>query len=218
MNLDKRITGAIVLLVLATAVILIAVFALDDGDGASATDPNDPFAIEPVDEDVELPEPLFPGEDFAIVQTFSVISTETGDTLTATLNDDMLSWTLDTVPEGADITLVADDARLGAVGYTLPDFTPTRTLDNPGDLARFGLINPLYTITFILDNGNEHTMVVGSKAPASSAYYVQADGEEDVVHLLAATSLDPALNLVTDPPLLEPTPTPEGTPADDGDA
>ena len=42
MNLDKRITGAIVLLVLATAVILIAVFALDGGDGDdTGTSPDD---------------------------------------------------------------------------------------------------------------------------------------------------------------------------------
>ena len=215
MNLDKRITGAIVLLVLATAVILIAVFALDGGDDVGSTAPDDPFAIQPADDTgIETPEALFPDAGFAIVATFSVMDTETGEVLTATVNDDMLSWTIDAAPESADMTLTADDARLGSAAFALPTLQPSRTFEDAGDLEQFGLEDPTHTITFILDNGNEHTILVGREAPASSSYYVQVEGDEDAVHLISSFTLDPVLNMITEPPFLVPTPTPEGTPSE----
>lgn len=93
--------------------------------------------------------------------------------------------------------------------FGLTNLISTRSL--PADanpLDAYGLDAPTYTIETAYTNDSEQTirveLQIGDPAPTGSGYYVLKNGDPRV-HIVPTGLIDNLVNLLTDPPLLEPT-------------
>jgi len=82
-------------------------------------------------------------------------------------------------------------------------------LEDPGDLAAFGLAPPQARITVIMVDGTSRSLEVGSLDPTRSVYYVRLS-EASEVEMVSRYSMDDLLGLIQDPPYPLPTSTPTG--------
>ena len=89
------------------------------------------------------------------------------------------------------------------------------SLENPGDLAPFGLDPPQAEVTVILRDGSSRSLDVGRLDPTGSVYYVRLP-ESSIVAMVSRYGVDDLLGLIEDPPYLPETPTPEGSPSETG--
>jgi hypothetical protein len=80
------------------------------------------------------------------------------------------------------------------------------TLEATTDLGQFGLAAPAYTMTLALQDGKQHTVLVGNVTPTGRGYYVQLDGGNPLI--VDKYGLDSVLGMVDKPPIATPTVTP----------
>lgn len=107
----------------------------------------------------------------------------------------------------------ADQLRVESAIAELAALTATRTLDPPGDLAQFGLAEPVQTVKVTLASGGPKTLLLGAQSPDKSGYYAKLP-DSGAVYLIDASVGADLSQLVASPPKATPTPTPEpsGTP------
>lgn len=113
--------------------------------------------------------------------------------------------------EPTESAVISDTLNTAVAG--LLNLTSTRTLnadENP--LSAYGLDEPSHQISVLVDDeGTEQlirvTLLVGDETAVGSSTYVQKEGDGRV-HLLPAGIVENLLNLLIDPPLIEPTPPP----------
>lgn len=203
----NRLIATLVLLVLAGAA--IAVINLVDLSG-SESEPTPTSSVLPA---------LFPDANFGVVDRVTVTDNATGAVLSAHLApseewvNENATWIIDEAPEAADTGLGVNHDQISGATLSLASMTPTRLLEDVPDLAEFGLDDPAYILSFeIVENDQIYTLSVGSPTPSGSSYYVQpAGGIADAVYILPDYILTAALDLVNNPPYLQPTPEPTGT-------
>ncbi len=82
-----------------------------------------------------------------------------------------------------------------------------QSVEDPGDLAEFGLAQPQARVTFIMVDGTSRSLEVGSLDPTGSVYYVRL-AEASAVDMVSRYSVDDLLGLIKDPPYPAPTATP----------
>ncbi len=83
-----------------------------------------------------------------------------------------------------------------------------QSLEEPGNLADFGLAQPQAQITVIMVDGSSRSLDVGSLDPTGTVYYVRL-ADAGAVDMVSRYSMDDLLGLIQDPPY----PVPTGTPS-----
>lgn len=123
-------------------------------------------------------------------------------TLAVSLDTSGMWAVLQPTPAPAD-QLQARDVinRLAALRYT-------SVLTEVANINDFGVLSPTYTIELKTADGVAHTVSVGNKSPVGAQYYVQRPGETQI---LVVSGLDVLEQMLTNPPYVIPTPTPEVT-------
>lgn len=204
MKTRSRLIAGLVFLILAVGLVIV----LTQVDFSSGDE--EPTSTSPTAEGA-----LFPDEQTEVVLGIRIEDHQSGTAFEAT-SEDGESWELVEAPPSADLALPIDNERISSALITLPGITPTRVLSDIEAMAPYGLEAPHYTLTYHLTNGDERTLTIGEQAPTSSAYYVRVEesgGLADSVYLIAGTTLDPVLGLLSEPPVIAPTPEGTGTPA-----
>jgi len=103
-------------------------------------------------------------------------------------------------PQPAEQSLAASDAS------SLTTLQVDGTITTATDLAAFGVLSPTLTVEVDLSDGTKQKVAVGDKAPTGSDYYALREGETQVV-LLSSAAQGTLAGLVTNPPVVPPTPT-----------
>ena len=86
-------------------------------------------------------------------------------------------------------------------------------LEEPGDLASFGLQPPQARLTVIFEDGRSRSLDIGALDPTGSVYYVRLP-ENPQVAMVSRYGVDDLLGLIEDPPYTPETPTPTGSVAE----
>jgi hypothetical protein len=107
-----------------------------------------------------------------------------------------------TQPEGGETDL----GRAESAVTQLLSLRTMSSLEAGPDLAIYGLNQPQYTLTLVLNGGERHQLKVGDEVPTRNGYYVQLNNNPP--QAVNKFSLDPVTAMLQDPPFL-PTPTPE---------
>ncbi len=204
MNRNQRLTATLIIGLIAVALVLVVILALnrdeevDGGEGAETTD--------------EAPGQLFPEAGFdESVTRVRVVDNESGVAITALLDPETLTWSIDGAPEGSDTGLGVDGDRIMQAVFSLPTLTPSRVLTEIESLGTYGLEEAAYRIEFTTTAGRSYTLDIGAANPGGAAYYVRIPDSPDV-YLIPVYNLDPVLGWLETPPFLQPTPDPNATP------
>jgi len=107
----------------------------------------------------------------------------------------------------------ADAGRVGGWVDTLAQLTADRTIDNPTNLATYGLATPKLTVT-VSYGGTSAVVDFGDKTPDGGDYYVRLPNDSTrskSVYLVSSSLGDDLLSALTTPPKAPPTPTPGPT-------
>ena len=94
-----------------------------------------------------------------------------------------------------------DGSMIGQAVYQLASWQSTTSIESLLDLEAVGLSTPKFTITITLDGGDELKVFIGDQTVTESGYYVRLTGLQPVV--VSAFSVDPVLDLLRTPPLIE---------------
>lgn len=122
------------------------------------------------------------------------------------------AWVILEAPDDSDTGLGIDQERIANALVMVPTIEPFRTLSEIEGLVTYGLGDEAqYTINLTIGS-KEYTLMVGSKNPGASNYYAQLEGVSDV-YLVNTYYLDPIIELLTNPPYIQPTPDPDVTPS-----
>lgn len=197
MSPTKRLVIALVFLVIAAAIFV----AVNKG------------IIGQVGEETPVPtprSPIFSVDPTAEVTRVQVKDNETGSSVVAEKKDG--KWAVLEAPEKSDTGLGVDEARISNALAIMPSLMPSRTISGIEALATYGLGDKAkYTVTMLIGD-KEYTLIIGSKNPGASDYYVQLPGFSDV-YLISTYSLDPVIELLSKPPYIQPTLDPNVTPS-----
>ena len=98
--------------------------------------------------------------------------------------DDKGAWQID-----KPIPMQADETTMRSVLNGVGDFNPDTTIENPGQLADYGLNSPTAHCTLKNKAGATFEVFVGDKTVAGSSYYVKTGGK-NTVYLLPNFSID----------------------------
>lgn len=102
----------------------------------------------------------------------------------------------------------ADAGRVEMALASLLSPRVRQRLEEPEDPQAFGLDPVARTVTVFLKDGTTRTLEIGAVDPTGSVYYVRRQGEAGLL-LVARFSLDEVLGLLAEPPVSEPTATPQ---------
>lgn len=144
-------------------------------------------------------ENVFEGVDATSVSSFR-IEDMTGRVLQMERNPEG-AWNV-SEPAGGTTNVTEAETAVDEV-ISLRTLAPLNPMD---DLGVYGLTNPAATITLSMNDGNEHVLLVGDKAPTGNGYYVKVD--QNLPKIVNSSSVDSILGYLDNPPL-EPTPTVE---------
>jgi len=100
----------------------------------------------------------------------------------------------------------ADNRRVEDAVGRIAKLNATRKLDDPGDLSVFGLAQPPIELELRLKDGSTRKLLVGSRTPDNSSYYVKT-AEAGTVYVVSSFAVSEMTRWVTDPPRPRPTPT-----------
>jgi hypothetical protein len=140
--------------------------------------------------------PVFAGNDFGSLR----IASSTGSSVSLVREDGQ--WFL--VEPGG---LPGDPARLAAVSSWLSSMTVIATLDGEVDPRELGLAPPVHLLTLGAVDGSTVEIHLGDATPTGGGTYARlTDGP---ILVLSQAAVAPLLDLLANPPVLEPAPTPE---------
>lgn len=202
--MTNRRTTIVLLLVavlLATFLVLTQTGTLSLGGEEEATET--PSAFEAVFAEAE-------GDS---VIAFEITDNETGDVFAATSDTEDLSWQVTEAPSQPEEGQVVDAGRLTVVTNALNTLVYSRILERGEfeSFADFGLDAPRYTLVYNTLGGGAFTLDIGGETTDGGSYYTQRPGD-DVVLVVSSAVLGPFVDLLTEPPYAEPTPTLEPLP------
>jgi hypothetical protein len=121
-------------------------------------------------------------------------------------------WVILEAPEKSDTGLGVDETRISNALTIMPSLMASRSMSGIEALATYGLGDEAkYTLTMLIGS-KEYTLIIGSKNPGDTSYYVQLSGSSDV-YLISTFSLDPVIELLSKPPYIQPTLDPNVTPS-----
>ena len=162
-----------------------------------------------------------PASPTAVPET-KLFDIQESNVVSFTVQDQASGQTTELVREGsgwkftqpASLNGVAADAqRVQTATSRFATMTAVQTLTGTVDLNVTGLVSPTHKITvnIVQDNNSQvHTLLVGKKSFDSSGYIVRRDSEPSV-YLITAAYIDDLNRVLTNPPLITPSPTPTMT-------
>jgi hypothetical protein len=100
-----------------------------------------------------------------------------------------------------------DSRRIDDTIGRIAKLTANRKLDDASDLAGYGLVDPSTRLEIKMKDGSSQELLIGSKTPDQSAYYVKR-GDSPAVFVAPSFSLSDAIRWPSDPPKPRPTATP----------
>lgn len=100
----------------------------------------------------------------------------------------------------------AEQSLAAAAASSLTTLQTDGNITTSTDLAAFGVLSPTLTVEVDLSDGTKQKVAVGDKSPTGSDYYALRAGETQVV-LLSTAAQGTLANLLTNPPVVPPTPT-----------
>lgn len=100
----------------------------------------------------------------------------------------------------------ADPGAVGLATSSLASMPVNATITETTDLGAFGLIGAQYSLEFTLADGQKMKAAIGDKTPTGSGYYLQREGDSQVL-VVASYGLDSIIALLKKPPY-QPTATP----------
>jgi hypothetical protein len=104
----------------------------------------------------------------------------------------------------------ADAGRVEQAVTWLRSPSVSRVLTGQQDLAPFGLADPTTRVTLLLQDGSTQSFDVGAPTGIAGSTYIRVAGA-DAIQVVSGYSLDDVTGLLADPPVLQPTSTPEPT-------
>jgi hypothetical protein len=107
----------------------------------------------------------------------------------------------------------ADQGQISSAVLTLTSIMVQTTVDPSAPLDVLGLQLPEYVIRFEVEGAGLQELHVGRKTPIGNGYNVRHNDGPAVI--VSSFSIDPLLLLLEEPPVIEPTPTPEADGTDD---
>jgi len=107
------------------------------------------------------------------------------------------------------ITETADSAVVESALQRLSGLMIQDRLSNPPADELMGFNQPIYSITLLLQTGQEARLVLGAETPLKTGYYVRMDSRSAVV--VAKTPLAGLIGMLSSPPR-QPTPTAAAAP------
>ncbi|MBN1430220.1 MAG: DUF4340 domain-containing protein [Anaerolineae bacterium] len=197
MSPTKRLTVALVFLLIAIA-ILFAVKQFDIGGEKEGDATATPYTL------------LFPNAQGEEVTRVQVKDNSSQDTFVAEKKDEV--WTILEAPEGSDTGLGIDEMRITNALTSIPSIQPSRTLSGLENLATYGLGDAAQYSIALTIGGEQYNLTVGSKNPGSTDYYIQLSSSGDI-YLVGTYNLESVIQLLTEPPYIQPTPDPNATPS-----
>jgi len=132
------------------------------------------------------------------------LDVQTADGSAGFVRADPLGWKF--ADSGAD----ADLSRVSSVVNRLAKLRSSAKVQNPGDLAQYGLSPATETAVLTMKDGTDVRILIGSKTPNDAAYYAMAQGKNEV-HTINTLLVGDVEKLVTQPPV--PSPTAESSPS-----
>jgi len=102
------------------------------------------------------------------------------------------------------VTETADSTVVGSALQRLSGLMIQDRLTNPPSDELMGFNQPIYTITLLLQTGQEARLVLGSETPLKTSYYARLDSRSAVV--VAKAPLAGLVGMLSSPPR-QPTPT-----------
>lgn len=157
-----------------------------------------------------LPVSLFPSSTYDEVTRVQVKDNTTDGIFAAEKKEGV--WVILEAPEDSDTGLGVDQERISNALVSVPAIQPSRTLSGIEGLAIYGLGDEAQYRIALTIGGQEYTLIIGSTNPGAMNYYVQLEGVSDV-YLVSTYSLDAVIELLADPPYIQPTPDPDVTPS-----
>ena len=106
----------------------------------------------------------------------------------------------------------ADASRIDSAVGQLTKLNATRKLEDATDLASYGLSAPSIKLTIKMKDGSSQELLIGSKTPDQSAFYVKR-ADSPAIFVTPTFALTDVTRWPTDPPKPRPTPTPLPPPA-----
>lgn len=94
-----------------------------------------------------------------------------------------------------------DQVMVSQAVYQLAGWQSTTSIDTILDLEAVGLSTPSYTITITLEGGDEIQVFIGDQTITQTGYYLRLPKLQPLV--VNSFSVDPVLDLLRTPPLVE---------------
>jgi hypothetical protein len=100
----------------------------------------------------------------------------------------------------------ADNTIVDSAAGRMAKLIATRKVDNPGNLADYGLNDPKTKIGLTTRDGGGAQLLIGAQTPDRNAYYVKkADGEP--IYVVSTFTIADLTRWASEPPRPRPTPT-----------
>ncbi len=151
----------------------------DEGSSSSVSEPEKQVKILIHDDKVTGTDPETGADLKGVIKSVAVKNSEDEYTVvqkTAQNPDEEVRYTIDGFQDVPLDTLVVGTLANNANGLTSEDVVE----ENPTDLEKFGLAQPVITVDIEYETGTEYRMLIGNKAPAGDATYVMIDGVDAV--------------------------------------
>jgi hypothetical protein len=100
----------------------------------------------------------------------------------------------------------ADNTIVDSAAGRMAKLIATRKLDNPGNLADYGLNAPTTKIGLTTRDGASAQLLIGAQTPDKNAYYVKK-ASEDPVYVVSTFTIADLTKWASEPPRPRPTPT-----------
>jgi hypothetical protein len=99
----------------------------------------------------------------------------------------------------------ADARRIDSAVVQVAKLSATRKLEDASDLASYGLSSPTSRLLLAMKDGSTQELLIGSKTPDQSSYYVKR-ADSPAVFVTATFALGDLLRWPVEPPRPPPTP------------
>lgn len=133
------------------------------------------------------------------VLEISIEGVEQGTTIRARREEEQ-GWVL---LEPQDEGLQANAGRIERAVTALVVLRPVEVLDDVS-LTEYGLEDPLYRVTLVLQDGSSRSLLIGRQAPTGDVSYARRPDDASTVYLLQSFAVQEVTGLITVPPVITP--------------
>jgi hypothetical protein len=101
----------------------------------------------------------------------------------------------------------ADNTTVDSAATRFAKLNASRKIENPGNLADYGLTTPTSRMRITSRDGAAHEILIGAQTPDRSAFYTKKANDE-AVYVVSSFNMGDVTRWPNEPPRPRPTPTP----------